>query len=125
MGEVTRFKSPSGDAMVVLPESDYRALVEAVEDAIDLAAVREFDRKFPAGEEELIPAEIVDRILAGENRVRVWREHRGMSIKTLAEAAGVTPAYLSQVETGKRDGTLETYRKLAAALRVTLDLLAG
>jgi DNA-binding XRE family transcriptional regulator len=111
--------------MVVLPESDYRALLEAAEDATDLAIVREFDRKLAAGEEELIPAEIVDRILAGENRVRVWREHRRMSVRALAEAAGVTPAYLSQVETGKRDGTVETYRKLAAALRITLDELAG
>ena len=125
MGEVTRFKTPSGDDMVVLPESDYRALLEAVEDATDLAAVREFDRKFAAGEEELLPLEMVDRILAGENRVRVWREHRGLSLKALAKAADVTPAYLSQVETGKRDGTVETYRKLAAALSVSLDELAG
>jgi DNA-binding XRE family transcriptional regulator len=93
--------------------------------AEDVAAFDEFDGKLAAGEEELIPAEIVDRILAGENRVRVWREHRAVSVKALAEAAGLTPAYLSQVETGKRDGTLDTHRKLAKALRVTLDELAG
>jgi DNA-binding XRE family transcriptional regulator len=92
--------------------------------AEDVAAFDEFERKLATGEEELIPAEIVNRILAGENRVCVWREHRGMSPKDLAEAAGVTPAYLSQVETGKRDGTLDTCRKLVRALRVTLDELA-
>jgi DNA-binding XRE family transcriptional regulator len=125
MTEVTRFKTPSGDEMVVLPATEYRRLVDALEMAEDVAAYDEFQRKLAAGEDELIPAEIVDRILAGENRVRVWREHRGMSVKSLAEAAGVTPAYLSQVETGKRDGTIETYRKLAAVLRLTLDDLAG
>jgi len=125
MTDVTHFKTPSGDDMVVLPAADYACLLDAVEMAEDVAAFDEFDRKLAAGEEELIPAEIVDRILAGENRVRVWREHRAVSLKALAEAAGLTPAYLSQVETGKRDGTLDTYRKLAKALRVTLDELAG
>jgi DNA-binding XRE family transcriptional regulator len=123
--DVTHFKTPSGDDMVVLPAADYARLVDAVEMAEDVAAFDEFDGKLAAGEEELIPAEIVDRILAGENRVRVWREHRAVSVKALAEAAGLTPAYLPQVETGKRDGTLDTYRKLAKALRVTLDELAG
>src|SRR5580692_12646492 len=99
MTEVTRFKTPSGDEMVVLPATEYRRLVDALEMAEDVAAYDEFQRKLAAGEDELIPAEIVDRILAGEYRVRVWREHRGMSVKSLAEAAGVTPAYLSQVET--------------------------
>ena len=125
MTEVTRFKTPGGEEMVVLPAADYSRLMDALEMAEDVAAYDEFHRKLAAGEEELIPAEMVDRILAGENRVRVWREHRGMSVKALAEAAGVTPAYLSQVETGKRDGTVETYRKLATVLRVTLDELAG
>jgi len=125
MTDVTHFKTPSGDDMVVLPAADYACLIDAVEMAEDVAAFDEFDRKLAAGEEELIPAEIVDRILAGENRVRVWREHRAVSLKALAEAAGLTTAYLSQVETGKRDGTLDTYRKLAKALRVTLDELAG
>jgi transcriptional regulator with XRE-family HTH domain len=46
-------------------------------------------------------------------------------VKALAETVGIAPAYLSQIETGKRDGTLETYRKLANALRLTLDELAG
>lgn len=117
--------SPTGERLVVLAEADYQALVEAAEDAEDLATVRRFREKLASGEEELLPAEMVDRILDGENPIRVWREHRGLSVKTLAEKAGITPAYLSQVETGKRDGTVETLKKLAAALDVTLDDLAG
>ncbi len=34
-------------------------------------------------------------------------------------------AFLSQIETGKRDGTIDTLRRIAAALRVSLDELAG
>ena len=51
---------------------------------------------------EIVPAEIVHRIMAGENRVPVWREHRGLSPDRLARRGGVSQASLSSIETGKR-----------------------
>lgn len=117
--------SSSGERLVVLPEAAYQALVDAAEDAADSMAVREFQERLAAGEEELLPAEMVDRLLDGQNPIRVWREHRGSSVKALAEKAGIAPSYLSQIETGKRDGTLETLKKLADALGVALVDLVG
>jgi DNA-binding XRE family transcriptional regulator len=110
-----------GKRLAVLPEADYRALIEAKEENDDLAAVREFDARLARGEEELIPAAYVNRMIDGENKIRVWREYRGLTVKALAEAAAVTPAYLSQIETGAREGTIETLKKLSAALRVRID----
>jgi DNA-binding XRE family transcriptional regulator len=117
-------ETDDGKRLAVLPEADYRALIEAKEENVDLAAVREFDARHARGEEELIPAEYVNRMIDGENKIRVWREYRGLTVKALAEAAGVTPAYLSQIETGVREGTIETLKKLSAALRVTIDDIA-
>ena len=117
--------TPEGERMVVIRERDYRALLDALDDADDLKAVRVFREKLKHGEEELLPAAMVDAILNGENRIRIWREHRGFTAVDLAKSAGIAPAYLSQIETGKRDGTVDTYRKLAAALRVSLDELVG
>jgi DNA-binding XRE family transcriptional regulator len=117
-------ETDDGKRLAVLPEADYRALIEAKEENSDLAAVREFDGRLARGEEELIPAEYVNRMIDGENKIRVWREYRGLTVKTLAEAAGVTPAYLSQIETGAREGTIETLKKLSAALRVMIDDIA-
>ena len=111
--------------MVVISERDYRALLDALDDAEDVKAIRIFEDRMKRGEEELLPAAMVDAILNGENRIRVWREHRGLTALALAKAAGIAAAYLSQIETGKRDGTVETYRKLAEALRVSLDDLIG
>ena len=121
MNRVITFKSPSGDELVVVPAADYRSLVEAAEMAEDVAIYDEIKQRLAAGEEELIPAEYVYRMLDGENRVAVWREIRGLSAKVLAEAAGITQAYLSQIETGKRDGTIGTMKKIANALKVTID----
>jgi len=113
--------TPSGERLVVLPEAEYRALVEAAEDAADVEAVRAFERRLAAGEEELIPAEMVDRFLKGESPIRVWREHRGLTLKDLAAKAGIARPYLSQMETGKRDGTVNTMRKIADVLGVAID----
>ena len=114
-------ETPHGERLVVLPEADYLALVEAADDAADAALVDRFERRLAGGEEELIPADYVHRMLDGENRVAVWRDHRGISAKEVAEKAGITQAYLSQIETGKRDGTVGTMKKIAAALGVGVD----
>jgi DNA-binding XRE family transcriptional regulator len=113
--------TPSGDKMAVIPLAEYKALVEMAEDAVDLRAYDIAKRRLAAGEDELIPAEFVNRMIDGENKVRVWREYRGITVKALAEASGVTPAYLSQIETGAREGTVETFKKISSALRVSID----
>jgi DNA-binding XRE family transcriptional regulator len=121
MNKVVTFKSPSGDELVVLPAEEYRRLVDAAEMAEDIAAYDDIKRKLAAGEEEFIPAEYVYRMLDGENRVLVWREFRGLTSKQLAEAADISQAYLSQIETGKREGSIGTMKKIADALQIGLD----
>ncbi len=113
--------SPSGDRLAVIPLSEYELLVEAAEDAADVAAYDEVKRKLAAGEDELIPDEVVGRLIAGENKVRVWREHRGMTAAALADAAGISTPYLSQIESGKRDGSIDVMKRISSALRMTVD----
>lgn len=101
-------------------------IASAAKDEADRAALVEFRRRLVAGEEELVPVEIINRLLSGEeSRVRVWREHRGMAAGTLAQRAGIAQAYLSQIETGEREGTPEVFSKLANALGVSPDELMG
>jgi ribosome-binding protein aMBF1 (putative translation factor) len=113
--------TPSGERMVILPEGEFQSLLQAAENAEDSNAVKEYEKRMSAGEEELIPAELANAILDGANPIRAWREYRGMSIKFLAQSAGIAPAYLSQLETGQRDGTIETMKKLASGLGVLID----
>lgn len=106
---------------VVLPWAEYRALLQALEDARDAALLDEFARKLATGEEETVPATVVDALLGGDNPVKVWREHRGLTQEALATQAGISKAYLCQIETGKRAGAIKTLRGIAAALRVSVD----
>ncbi len=72
-------------------------------------------------DEETVPDAVVGRLIAGDNPIRVWREHRVLSLRTLVEQAGITPSLLSDMETGKSEGRPSVVRNLAAALNVDLD----
>ena len=51
----------------------------------------------------------------------VWREHRGLSARALASRAGISAAYLSQIETGRKSGSFDAMAKLARALGVDME----
>jgi DNA-binding XRE family transcriptional regulator len=87
----------------------------------DVAAFDRAEAALAAGEDELVPAAIVDSLLANVNAVKVWREYRGMSQATLADAAGLSQAYIAQIETGKREGRIDAYRAIANVLEVNID----
>ncbi|MFQ5535481.1 MAG: helix-turn-helix domain-containing protein [Sphingomonadales bacterium] len=114
-------ETPGGEQMVILPRKEYEQLCEAAEDADDVRAYDEAKRRLAAGEDEMVPGEFADRILDGENPVRVWREYRGLSVKELAEKAEISAAYLSQIEGGAREGSVSTMKALATALNLDLD----
>ena len=44
-----------------------------------------------------------------------------MSQVVLAEAAGLSQAYIAQIETGKREGRIDAYKAIASALGVDID----
>jgi ribosome-binding protein aMBF1 (putative translation factor) len=97
----------------------------AVEDQEDIAAGKEMLRRIAAGEEELIPAEVVNRFLdSSESKIRISSEYRGLSARDLAAKAEISTAYLSQIETGAREGSIDTFKRIAAALGVSIDDLA-
>lgn len=109
----------------VVPYQEYLRLVEQAEMLED---IRDYDAAKAAlekGEEELIPSEIVFAILDGKNPVKVWREYRGLTQQQLADTAGISKPYLSQIEAGKRTGTSEILSKIARALHVSLDEIAN
>ena len=110
---------------VVLPWEEYQAMLAALEDRADAAALSAFAERLARGEEETIPAAVVDRLLAGEPPVRVWREHRGLTQAQLAEAAGVTQSMVAMIERGDRRGTVDTLAVIARVLKVDLDDLAS
>jgi len=68
-------------------------------------------------------SQIVGRLIGGENPIRVWREHHGLSLPSLAARVGMSPSVVSDIETGKSEGRPAVLRKIAGILDVSLDEL--
>ena len=85
-----------------------------------LADVQAYDVA-KARAEEPLPLAVVDRMLAGESEVRVFREHRGLTQAALAEAAGISVPYLSQIEARRRRPSTAVLQRLATRLDVSID----
>lgn len=58
-------------------------------------------------------------------QIREGREAHGLTLKALAEAVGVTPSLLSQVENDKAQPSIGTLRRVAAHLQLSADALLG
>jgi DNA-binding XRE family transcriptional regulator len=110
----------AGQKMAMLPVADYERLVDIAEDKADAAAAAGAEQRRAAGEEYL-PSALVDCLLGGENPLRVWRKHRGMTLDGLARLVDARPATLSDIENGKAQGKPALWKALANALNVTVD----
>ncbi len=102
---------------VTIAREEYERLLEAAEDIEDEKTVAEFLAK----PEEGVPSAFVDRMLEGESLVRLWREHRGHSQAELARRSGVNRVQLNDIEHGRKTGSVDTLKKLADALELTVD----
>ncbi len=120
MGEQV-ITTPNGERLVVVPEAEFLAMRAAIEDRDDIETVRAYEHRLASGKEELIPAEFVNRILDGESKVRVWRSFRGLTARDLASATGLSAPYISEIESGKKDGSVSAMKKIAETLGVDLD----
>jgi DNA-binding XRE family transcriptional regulator len=125
MMKVQFIRTAKGEDLAILPRAEYDRLCDLAEDRADAEAANRMLARIEAGEEEILPGAVVERLLVGENPIKVWRKHRGLTQAGLAEAAGLNKAYISQLETGVRRGSMETLSALSDILRVELDDLAG
>jgi hypothetical protein len=111
---------------VTMRRADYEALLAKLEDAADIEVLNEAaEREATLGKEKAredhLPIELVERLFAGEHPIRIWREHRKLSVSALAELAGVSRSYLTEIEARQKPGSAKAYAALAVALRIPLE----
>jgi transcriptional regulator with XRE-family HTH domain len=67
--------------------------------------------------------EVEQRLADLGDFIREQREMASLSLRRLAERAGVSNPYLSQIERGLRNPSAESLRKIARALRLSAESL--
>jgi ribosome-binding protein aMBF1 (putative translation factor) len=124
-------KTPRGE-VAILPRKEYELLVAKASEAEEdegSARIVSRARKEVAGGGPLLPKDVVDRLANGENPVHVLREWRerdwpgGMTQMYLSYKTNLSQGYISDIENGRRTGTVAALRAIANALKVPLDLL--
>jgi DNA-binding XRE family transcriptional regulator len=125
MTKVQFIKTQDGDELAVLPKAEYEQLLALAqsEDAGTRRIVRKTRAAVASGQEIVLPKAVVDRLAAGENRIRILREWQDMTQLEMTFRTGLSQGYLSDLETGRRRGTAAALAKIARALKVPLDLL--
>jgi DNA-binding XRE family transcriptional regulator len=112
MGDIQKLVI-DGKNYILLSEDDYEDLIDGLQANAIMARI--------AAGEETWPMEIVVAKANGENPIRVYRKYRGMTVSELAAAAGISQPYLSDIESGKKTGSVDVLKRIAIALRVDLD----
>jgi DNA-binding XRE family transcriptional regulator len=105
----------------VIPYDAYLRLVEQAEMLQDIQDYDAAKAALARGDEELLPGDVVDALLDGDNPIKVWRTFRGKTRKELAEQVGISVPFVAQLETNKRSGSLEILATIARALDVTIE----
>lgn len=119
-------KSAGGEELVTLSRAEYEALLARLEEATDKATVTAAEIGERAhgkarARRDHVSGELARRLILGESPVRIWREHRGLKASELAAKAAVPAGYLSEIETGKKPGSLDAMKRIADALEIPLD----
>jgi len=107
----------------VIPYEEYKSLVEKAEMLEDINDFDRFQTALTQGEEQLFPADVVDKLLAGQNPIKVFREFREMTQYQLVQKVGISIPYLSQLETNKRRGSIKVLTEIAKTLGVGLEMI--
>jgi DNA-binding XRE family transcriptional regulator len=110
----------AGQQMVLLTRQEFEQLAEAAESYADIEAAVRAEQRREAGE-EYVPIELVDRLMAGENPLKVWREYRGLTLDALGAMVGRKGSMISKLEKGRNEGGIKLWQALAKALSVDLD----
>lgn len=72
-----------------------------------------------------LPDDVLQKITLGkESAIKIIRKYRGMTQDELATEAGISRPYLTEIETGRKEGSLRSLKSIATALNVPLEKLA-
>lgn len=132
MNAVTKvIRTPRGEELVLLPKAEYDRLrrlereaglqAAAMQETQDVQQAMRILTEIRSGVQETVPQAMVQRLLTGEHPVLVWREYRKLTAEALAQRAGLSRAYVTQIETGARKGSVRSLRALARALNVEME----
>ena len=109
----------NGHIFYLVPEDVFLHLQMIAENERDIV---DFD-KAQSEETEFFPQSLLGDVLSGKNPVKAFREYRHLSQQELSDKTKLSRAYIAQIETGKKTGSITTLKSISKALNVDIELL--
>lgn len=107
----------NGEKFAAIPLDVYKGLVEDSEMLSDVAAYEQAKKD----NDECFPIKISEEILGGANPIKIFREYRNITQAELSEKVKVSRAYIAELETGKKHGSVKVLKEIAKALGLELE----
>lgn len=104
-----------GKPYVLIPLHEYRS--RFAKGGANEAAVEAEPPSAPAPKK----AKSGTKVPKGENPVRFFRGKAGLTQVVLAKKAGISRTYLTEIETGAKNGSIQAMKNIADALGVSMD----
>lgn len=108
------------DNTITVSRTDWEALLDQMEDRQDRAAIHASETSLT--ERVVYTAEETRRMVMEEvTPVAILRKRQALSLALLAERVGLSPSYLSEIEKGRKNGSVAALEKLAVFFNVRVD----
>jgi hypothetical protein len=121
MTDVQKIKVDGGEAVVLSARAYDSLLARLGDDAAEDRMVVRINSEVTGAS---LPLEVWEAMEKAPSPIGPLRGFRKLSQNALAKKAGITQAYLSELEAGKKRGGVDVLRKLADALGALVDDLA-
>ena len=70
-----------------------------------------------------VPHGVALAIINGERPIRAYRDYRGLTLQELSDRTGLAISYISEIERGRKSGSISALARIAAAFGTTIDVL--
>ena len=107
----------------MVPLDIYNNMVEELEDMEDIQQALLIQKQVKNGEMPTYSAEFVHKILSGVNRVKLYRENKGLTQQQLADQIGKSVAMIRKIENGESEASISTMKAIAKVLDTDIDSL--
>lgn len=118
-------KTEAGD-LVVLTRAEYDAIMELLHRDEDGEEIAIFDARMAdlaSGSDTRLPPEVAGFMLKGDTLLRALRRWKGVTQSQVALKTDLAQGYISDIESGRKPGTSEVFRKIADAIEIDPEWL--
>ncbi len=107
----------------MIPMDEYEDMMDDLQDMQEIGEILEIHRQMKTGEMPTYSGEFIHKMLSGVNKVKLHREHKGLTQQELADKIGKSVAMIRKIENGESEASVSTMKAIANVLDTDVDSL--